>query len=134
MINNIKSIVIIVLLFSFGCDTTKKENFEEGGWVLSALPPSVRLDPVSNTIIEHRFSAVESYKAPDNNLLEKNWIYDGEKIELYAARGEYISFQLVLTNNTEDILKGISVEMKPFKSETSKISIKPELFWNGLSK
>ena len=119
---------MMVLLFSFGCDTTKKENFEEERWVLSALPSSVRLDPVSNTIIEHRFSAVESFKAPTHNLLEKNWIYDGEKIELYAARGEYISFQLVLTNNTDSILKGIMVDMKSFKSKEAQFEIKPELF------
>jgi len=41
------------------------------------LPASVRLDPVTNKIIEERFSAAETDLPGKENLLEKNWIYDG---------------------------------------------------------
>ena len=63
-----------------------------------------------------------------HEMLEKNWIYDGAKVTLQAARGEYISFQLVLTNNTDKILKGIRVEMPPFGNDNSRFTVKPELF------
>jgi hypothetical protein len=61
-------------------------------------------------------------------MLQKNWIFDGAKVTLQAARGEYISFQLVLTNHTDKILKGIRVEMPPFGNGNSRFTIKPELF------
>ena len=38
-----------------------------------------------------------------------------EKVTLYAARGEYISFQLVITNNTDKTLKNIRIEMPAFR-------------------
>ncbi len=99
------------------------------GWSLSVLPSSVRLDPTTNKIIEDRFSAVKTSIQEKGNLLEKNWIYDGNKVSLKSARGEYISFQLVITNNIPNsILKGIKVEIPSFKNETAQLKIKPELF------
>lgn len=87
-----------------------------GEWSVSALPSSVRLDPVSNEIIEQRFRGVENGPR-ERDLLEKNWVYDGEQVSLQAARGEYVSFQLVITSHTDSILKGIRVEMTPFAGE-----------------
>jgi len=121
---NIKLFTITLVLFlSF-------EGFsqEKSEWQLSALPASVRLDPSTNKIIEDRFKGVESFKPSDHDLLKKNWVFDGKKIDLYAARGEYISFQLVLTNKSNTALKGIMVNMEPFKNKNTTISIEPELF------
>ena len=99
------------------------------GWTISVLPSSVRLDPVTNTIIEERFSAVNTGLEEKGNLLEKNWIYDGNKVALKSARGEYISFQLVVTNNNPDsILKDIKVEMSPFSNAKTQFKMQPELF------
>ncbi|MEJ7677179.1 MAG: glycoside hydrolase domain-containing protein [Segetibacter sp.] len=106
----------------------KKER-NSTGWSLSVLPSSVRLDPVTNKIIEERFAAVKTGLSMKGNLLEKNWIYDGTRVSLKSARGEYISFQLVITNNNPDsILKGIEVEIPSFRNEKTRIKIKPELF------
>jgi hypothetical protein len=56
-------------------------------WQLRALPSSVRLDPVNNEIIEHRFKGVPASRAGKGNLLDKNWIYDGKEVSLHGARG-----------------------------------------------
>jgi hypothetical protein len=63
-----------------------------------------------------------------SSLLNKNWVYDGSKVSLKAARGEYISFQVVITNTSKNILKGLQVDLSPFKNDTKEISIQPELF------
>ncbi len=98
------------------------------GWTLSVLPSSIRLDPVTNEIIDDRFDAVKQPQSFEKNLLLKNWIYDGKKVSLHAARGEYLSFQLVLINNTGSTLKGIVVEMPPFENGDHQITIDPEFF------
>jgi hypothetical protein len=100
----------------------------EPGWVISVLPSSVRLDPVTNEIIDHRFDAVIQEYTGIINLLEKNWIYDGKQVTLHGARGEYVSFQLVLTNQTGATLKGINIEMAPFEGTDSRFDADPELF------
>ena len=52
-----------------------------------------------------------------------------KSVALKSARGEYISFQLVITNNNPDsILKDIKVEMPSFRNGTARLKIKPELF------
>jgi hypothetical protein len=86
-------------------------------WQLRALPSSVRLDPVTNEIIEHRFKGVPANQAGKGNLLAKNWIYDGKQVSLHGARGEYVSFQLVLTNESDVQLTGIKLDMAPFKNK-----------------
>ena len=68
----------------------------------------------------------ENFEKKD--LLKKNWIYDGKQVTLHAARGEYISFQLVITNQTASILKGINIEITPFKGSNSQFKVHPELF------
>lgn len=98
------------------------------GWTVSVLPASVRLDPVSNEVIESRFTGSNNSKANYKNLLKSNWIYDGEKVNLYGAKGEYVSFQLVITRNSIPELTEIKVEMPPFSNENRKFEINPEMF------
>ena len=93
------------------------------GWEISIIPSSVRIDPVKGDVIDKR----KLYNRGEN-ILEKNWIYDGSYARLNSARGEYISFQLVLTNNTSRTLEGIVVEMEPFKNNGMTFQIDPELF------
>jgi hypothetical protein len=105
-------------------------NKTPGGdsWLLQALPSSVRLDPVTNEIIEHRFKGVPSDITQKVNLLDKNWIYDGKEVSLHGARGEYVSFQLVLTNGSDSALSGIKIDMAPFRNGSTELAIQPELF------
>jgi len=121
-------LIILVGLLNGRAALSQKEN-NVLGWSISVLPASTRLDPVTNKIIEERFAAAETGLSKKENLLKKNWIYDGNKTSLASARGEYISFQLVITNNNPDsILKNIKVEMPSFRNEKAQLKIKPELF------
>jgi hypothetical protein len=118
-------IILLGLLFA-NATLSQKENLQS--WRIAVLPASVRLDPVTNKIIEERFSAVKT-SLSEKNLLEKNWVYDGNKTSLASARGEYISFQLVIINNNPDsMLRNIKVEMPAFRNENAQLKIKPELF------
>src|SRR3954471_12132238 len=92
-------IILLGLLNSKATLSQKEHNVR--GWNISVLPASARLDPVTNKIIEERFSAVNT-DLSEKNLLQKNWIYDGKRTSLKSARDEYISFQLVITNNNPD--------------------------------
>jgi hypothetical protein len=122
------AIISLGLLLIFSCDTPQTKIKANSEWDISILPSSIRLDPSTNEIIEHRFDAVDSYNPKEGNLLKKNWIFDGEKVNLYGARGEYISFQLVLTRYTNSALKGIQVDVESFKLEGNQFDIEPELF------
>jgi len=108
--------------------TSSNTDPVNASWSLSVLPSSIRLDPSTKEIIDHRFDAVKQPQSFEKNLLLKNWIYNGEKVSLHAARGEYISFQLVLINNTGSTLKGIMVDMPPFKNKDIQFKISPEFF------
>jgi hypothetical protein len=119
--------IIIFCIILAGCGNPASENKGER-WKLSILPSSVRLDPVKNEIIEDRFKGVEGSKSREGNLLDKNWIYDGKSVSLRGARGEYISFQLVLTNHTDSMLTDMDIEMSPFASDNAQFEISPELF------
>ncbi len=122
------AIISLGLLLIFSCDSPQTKIKANPEWDIGILPSSIRLDPSTNKIIEHRFDAVDSYNPKEGNLLKENWVYDGEKVNLYGARGEYISFQLVLTRNTNSVLKGIQIGMENFKLEGAQFDIKPELF------
>jgi hypothetical protein len=114
---------ILFALIAGSCASSgQKKN--EPAWRISVLPSSVRLNPVRNTIID----AVKSDQSKGKKLLDKNWIYNGVEVSLSAARGEYVSFQLVISNNTDSTLKGINVKMSPFKNMNSQFTIEPELF------
>ncbi|MCK5209363.1 MAG: hypothetical protein KAQ79_15120, partial [Cyclobacteriaceae bacterium] len=116
------------MLLIIGCNSSATKINNNQSWELSVLPSSIRMDPATNEIHEHSFDAVESYKPSNENLLEKNWVFDGNEVNLYGARGEYISFQLVLTNNTDSPLKGVLVDMESFKKSDAQFDINPELF------
>src|ERR1035437_3889649 len=119
--------ILIICFIVCSCksgDTVTLTN----SWSLSVLPSSVRLDPVTNEIIEQRFILTRNLQLKYHDILKKNQIFDGHTVSLSAARGEYVSFQLVLTNNTAKTLKGIRVEMPQFKSEVVQFSVKSELF------
>ena len=61
-------------------------------------------------------------------LLNENWIFEEGKVSLHAARGEYVSFQLVVTNYLGSTLEYIKIKMPPFENGGSKIPVEPELF------
>ncbi len=123
MMKSLKKILIIFFLIANGgYSMFGQENYTD--WKISILPSSVRLDPSTNSIIDPLNSDLSEGK----DVLTKNWIYDGKKVTLNAARGEYISFQLVLTKDGDSILRGIQVEMSPFKNSDSEFAVEPELF------
>jgi hypothetical protein len=119
---------LILCLLALTAFDIGNKTYAADPWQLRALPSSVRLDPVSNEIIEHRFKGVATNHAGKGDLLDKNWIYDGKQVSLHGARGEYVSFQLVLTNESDSELTGIKLDMAPFKNGNTELSIKPELF------
>jgi hypothetical protein len=113
------------LLIGSGCGQVAEEQSSDT-WSVSALPVSVRLDPSSGKIIEDR---PDLYRMePLGDLLAGNWVYDGTGVSLTAARGEYVSFQLVIEKKTPGSLKDIIIDMSPFASGNAQIKIKPELF------
>lgn len=125
------TIVIGLCLSCSNTDKTLTSSFEESlaagdGWFVSALPSSIRLNPVSGNIIEDRPDVYQM--RPLGNVLAQNWVFDGEKVTLKAARGEYVSFQLVIGRVTKDVLKDIYVEATPFSSSETTLGSKPELF------
>lgn len=117
-------IIMILILGSCGRSVTDSAIRD---WDISIVPSSIRVDPVKTEVIEERFDAVPQNKSR-KNLIKENWIYDGQQATLHSARGEYISFQLVLTNNSAEVLEGIDVEMEPFRSDEGYLGIEPELF------
>ena len=118
------AIVCVMILWT--CNSSKDDNLKD--WAISVLPSSIRLDPSTNEIIDSRFISLKDDSSVNNDLLKKNWIYNGERAILQGASGEYVSFQLVLTNYGNSTLKGIRVEMPPFKNESNQFTVKPELF------
>jgi hypothetical protein len=105
-----------------------KANDSIPGWSISILPSSVRIDPSTHRVYDQPYVATNAKSMTAESLLESNWVYNGKVASLQAARGEYVSFQLVLTNKTSTPLKNIEVHMKPFKNNSSDLRILPELF------
>jgi len=124
MIKYLSSILFLALLGS----CSSKNPVEKSGWSISVIPSSIRVDPVTSTIIDQRFSLYPGHGADKKELLKSNSIFDGNKVSLHASRGEYISFQVVLTRNTDKTLKDISVRMPEFSSSETRFKIEPELF------
>jgi len=93
---------------------------------LSVLPASVRMDPASGRIIDD--ASVRYGARPLGDLRRANWVYDGRTVSLHAARGEYVSFQLVMENLTDSTLKDLIVDMKPFTGPAGGLGFDPELF------
>ncbi|MFO7668041.1 MAG: hypothetical protein R6W31_00130, partial [Bacteroidales bacterium] len=123
-----KSILIVSVLCSlWGCNPVEPVT-KPADWTVSVIPSSVRIDPVTNEIIDHRFMLLRDSETRKSDLLKENLIYDGSRVSLHAARGEYISFQLVVTNQTGKRLENIRIEIPEFAGNNSQIHIKPELF------
>jgi len=119
--------LILVSIFFTGCYSSTTQN-TESSWDICVIPSSIRLDPSTNEVLDFKFNTPKQKNAFVGNILDKNWIYDGDQVTLQAARGEYVSFQLVLTNYTGSTLKAINVEMEPFSNDNSRVKINPELF------
>ena len=124
-----KNLTLILLgsFFAFSCNSGDKTE-SSSNWGISVLPSSVRMDPTSNTIIDNRFVLLKNSPDQKEDMLKRNLIFDGKKVSLHSARGEYISFQLVISNNTADILDNIRISMPGFEGNNIQFSIKPELF------
>jgi hypothetical protein len=118
---------VLLILILFSCKSVNNSN-QPAGWTISVLPSSVRLDPTTNQIIDSRFCLPEGQKEVQTGMLKKNQVFDGTTATLFAARGEYISCQLVVTNNTGKDLKNISIHMAEFSTGETKFPYKPELF------
>ncbi len=122
----------IILIVSVICCLSGCKPVEPGtgpaDWTVSVIPSSVRIDPTTNEIIDHRFLLLRESETQKSDLLKENLIYDGNRVSLHAARGEYISFQLVVTNQTGKRLENIRIEIPEFAGNNSPIHIKPELF------
>jgi hypothetical protein len=109
-----------------GCGTPEMDKSPE--WTISVLPPSIRLDPSTNEIIDGRYISLKNKASIYKDVLKKNWIYDGQRVSLHGARGEYVSFQLILTNQRDTTLRDIRVEMPPFRNGNAMFANQPELF------
>ena len=121
------SLILLISVIVCGCNSGGGEKITTG-WSISVLPSSIRLDPTSNAIIDNRFVILKDYPKQQEDMLKKNLIFDGKKVSLHSARGEYISFQLVITNNTTAILDNIRIDIPEFEGNNIHFSIKPELF------
>jgi len=120
------SFLLLIIVLS-NCNSGNKIK-TNSGWSISVLPSSVRLDPTSNTIIDNRFAVLKNAPGKQEDMLKENIVYNGEKVALHSARGEYVSFQLVISNNTDSILDNIRVLMPEFKGNGIQFTNKPELF------
>lgn len=121
--------IVFFLIICVICSCSSSGNdFGGSGWTVSVIPSSVRLDPSNNKIIEKRFVLLKGKKDFNSDFLKRNPIYDGNTVSLHAARGEYFSFQLVLTSMTKETLDNIRIEMDPFRMGENEFSAKPEFF------
>jgi hypothetical protein len=124
-----KKFILLLSVISglHGCQSLDRGN-DSAGWTISVIPSSVRLDPTTNEIIDHKFILLKDCEVQKSDILQENLIYDGNRVSLHAARGEYVSFQLVVTNHSGRRLEYIGVGMPEFKGNAGQFSIKPELF------
>src|SRR5258708_4133660 len=120
-----RSTVIALLFTACSFNNNLLAQVKKQLWSIGAIPSSVRIDPTSNKIIEDRFYIK---RAGAQSLLKKNWIYDGNTVKLFGTKGEYISFQVVLTNYSEAPLKGIEIQMTSLENNKAELNINPELF------
>ncbi len=120
-------VISVLGILLCGCKVVTKDT-DTPEWGISVLPPSIRLDPVTNLIIDNRFVSLRMDPSVSEELLNENWIFKEGKVSLHAARGEYISFQLVVTNYSASTLEYIKIKMPPFENGDSKIPVEPELF------
>jgi hypothetical protein len=122
----IKQLVFLFLMVSICLRLTASDSIP--GWSIAVLPSSVRIDPSTHRVYDQPYPAGNTKVISADSLLKNNWVYNGKVASLQGARGEYISFQLVLTNKTEKPLKGIEVAMKHFTNNREQMYNPPELF------
>jgi len=124
-----KKLIFLILVISglFGCKSVDSAD-KSTNWSVSVIPSSIRLDPTTNEIIDNKFLLPGSSQTEKHDMLKENLIYDGNQVSLFAARGEYISFQLVVTNYSGKTLKNIRIEMPEFTGDHERFNIKPEFF------
>jgi hypothetical protein len=120
-------LLLILVVILYRCNSVNTTRVQPD-WSISVLPSSVRLDPVTNKIIDKRFILERNDPSQANDMLIRNNIFDGKKVSLFSARGEYISFQLVLTNNTARTLKNVRIDMPAFSNNKISFPFKPEFF------
>jgi hypothetical protein len=123
MIKKLSSVLLAAMLVTIAVYGQHQKNSD---WEISVIPSSVRLDPVTNEIIENRFILNKNIAPGD--ILKQNWIYDGRRVSLKAARGEYISFQVVLTNKSSAPINQVKVDVPSFSKSGKRLAIAPELF------
>ena len=123
MIKKLSSILLTAILVT---TAVYSQHEKSNDWEISVIPSSVRLDPVTNEVIENRFVLNKNNTTGD--ILKQNWIYDGRRVSLKAARGEYISFQLVLTNKSNAPISQVNVDLPSFQKSGKQLAIAPELF------
>lgn len=119
--------LFFVLIIFSSCNQTDHISGPRN-WYLSVLPSSIRLDPSTNEIIDGRFVGTGTKQVREQDLLKQNWIYQDGGVKLYAAKGEYISFQVILTRQSDDPLKYIQFEIVPFSNQDQEMAINPEVF------
>ena len=119
--------LILVICWSTACNSNQV-RIDKKEWTVSILPSSVRLDPSSNQIIDNRFNTGGEETIKESDLLKENWIYNGREAQLFAARGEYVSFQVVLTNLSDVALKNIQLKIAPFNGAQVQFRNEPEVF------
>ncbi len=116
----------VILTLALLVSVPRQTAAQDTAWSVSALPSSVRIDPVDGAIGSGTSGPYDMQ--PMGELLESNWVYDGQSVELHGARGEYVSFQIVITRETDEPLENIIVEMEPFAGEDAAFDPPPELF------
>lgn len=121
-----KRLLLVYISLAVCNFSAKAQRAENGKWDVAIIPSSVRLDPVTNEVIENRF--ILNKQNPIKNILKENWVYDGKRAALKAARGEYISFQVVVTNNSSEPLSQLKVDVPAFSGTGKTFKINPELF------
>lgn len=126
---DMRNLIIVSLIIYALYSCSAPEQIKNGsGWTVAVIPSSVRIDPTNNEIIDNRFVLLKGKKDINHDVLKKNLIFDGQKVTLHAARGEYISFQVVVTNLSDKTLDNIHIGLQPFGNETLRFDINPELF------
>lgn len=79
-----KILFVLSIAITFHSCKTENTGTAESDWVISVLPPSVRLDPSSNEIIDDRFVVLKASTGNYTNMLKENQIFDGEKVFLHG--------------------------------------------------
>ena len=104
-------VAMMVLVWLGGPRLAREQSTQPSPkWTLGVLPASVRIDPVTGRLLE---SLPEGTRA--DPLWEKNWLYDGQTVKLAAARGQYVSFQIVVGRVGDEPLRDVVVEMPPLR-------------------